>query len=411
MSACTTACEVAAGGIGEGSLTLTPVASSCIPLASSVSYDNPAMAGLAQTDLEYEVTRVKSPVLGRDLNPMGRGDGAYYANGGNFAPDGSIAIRGGNAVLIGRFSMGYGNSINNTVHPPYDGVKKPPETECWECIKTPPAGAELEMGACCAEVCGTMRELLEANPDIDVFDYLDAWLPCVCCACGCPPCRDVCCCMCDKLPAKLVVPGNPCDVFTPLHNPSLEPSRRYKGCTVWQETIIDRALCLAALSMSWCCENLWYVIHHGPEHFHDRVVGPQTFDYNCCPYPPEFVWRVIHELLRWPIVCTYGHPWAFAMYHPRPWPVGPFDLGPPVYWKYYTVDVGSIGWDAWSTFRLANSLLHEAAHFAGGRHKGSPTYEGVPGYFNPYAVGGCVNILARVMELAYGCYLGTEHGY
>ena len=42
---------------------------------------------VAQTDLEYEQTRVKNPAIGRDLNPMGRGDGAYYPDdGGSICP-------------------------------------------------------------------------------------------------------------------------------------------------------------------------------------------------------------------------------------------------------------------------------------------------------------------------------------
>jgi len=68
---------------------------------------------LAATDLEYEVTRVKSPVLGRDLNPMGRGDGTYYANGGNAALSASVAIRGAKPKLIGESTSGFGSSMNN----------------------------------------------------------------------------------------------------------------------------------------------------------------------------------------------------------------------------------------------------------------------------------------------------------
>jgi hypothetical protein len=67
---------------------------------------------LAASDLEYEGTRVKSPVLGRDLNPMGRGDGAYYADGGN-THGGSVAARRAKPVLIGNITGGYGSSVNN----------------------------------------------------------------------------------------------------------------------------------------------------------------------------------------------------------------------------------------------------------------------------------------------------------
>jgi len=61
---------------------------------------------LAATDLEYEVTRVKSPVLGRDLNPMGRGDGTYYAQG-------AFAIYEAKAEFVGEITSGFGNSVCN----------------------------------------------------------------------------------------------------------------------------------------------------------------------------------------------------------------------------------------------------------------------------------------------------------
>jgi hypothetical protein len=67
---------------------------------------------LAATDLEYEGTRVKSPVIGRDMNPMGRGDGTYYANGGN-ALGGSVTIYGARPPFIGEKAYGQGNGVNN----------------------------------------------------------------------------------------------------------------------------------------------------------------------------------------------------------------------------------------------------------------------------------------------------------
>jgi hypothetical protein len=84
---------------------------------------------LAATDLEYEVTRVKSPVLGRDLNPMGRGDGTYYANGGN-SSGGSIAVRGAKPSFTGNRSYGYGNDVNND-----ESESKGPNPNCFSmCI-------------------------------------------------------------------------------------------------------------------------------------------------------------------------------------------------------------------------------------------------------------------------------------
>jgi len=95
---------------------------------------------LAATDLEYEVTRVKSPVLGRDLNPMGRGDGTYYANGGNFAPSGSVALRGAMPRSVGERAFGFGNDVNNQcgagggMSPGLgeDWWQKPPEYRPWD---------------------------------------------------------------------------------------------------------------------------------------------------------------------------------------------------------------------------------------------------------------------------------------
>jgi len=79
--------------------------------ASSAATDHALQ--LAATDLEYEVTRVKSPVIGRDLNPLGRGDGTYYCNGGNYALSASLAIRGAKPRLVGDVATGYGSSVNN----------------------------------------------------------------------------------------------------------------------------------------------------------------------------------------------------------------------------------------------------------------------------------------------------------
>jgi hypothetical protein len=65
---------------------------------------------IAGVSLLYEGTRVKSYLLGRDLNPMGRGDGALYAEGmfsaGNTRP-----------ISINLSYVGIGNSISNLVLP------------------------------------------------------------------------------------------------------------------------------------------------------------------------------------------------------------------------------------------------------------------------------------------------------
>ena len=87
---------------------------------------------LAQTDLEYEVTRVKSPVLGRDLNPMGRGDGAYYADGGNDAHEGSVAIDSAKPETVGETALGYGNNVNNVSGLSPGGGQSDPKLPCYK---------------------------------------------------------------------------------------------------------------------------------------------------------------------------------------------------------------------------------------------------------------------------------------
>jgi hypothetical protein len=70
---------------------------------------------IAGISLLYEGTRVKSYLLGRDLNPMGRGDGMYYCQGGFGAgstrPSPTLTAIGG-----------WGNSVNNSPvnNSPYD---------------------------------------------------------------------------------------------------------------------------------------------------------------------------------------------------------------------------------------------------------------------------------------------------
>jgi len=51
-------------------------------------------------------------VIGRDMNPMGRGDGTYYCNGGN-AAGGSVAVYGAKPSFVGEVTSGYGSSVNN----------------------------------------------------------------------------------------------------------------------------------------------------------------------------------------------------------------------------------------------------------------------------------------------------------
>ena len=61
---------------------------------------------IAGVSLLYEGTRVKSYLLGRDLNPMGRGDGNYY-------PHGAFGIGNVRPIPTTSIVSGFGNSINN----------------------------------------------------------------------------------------------------------------------------------------------------------------------------------------------------------------------------------------------------------------------------------------------------------
>jgi len=119
------------------------------------AYGGEGTLALLATDLEFEGSRVKSPVTGSDFNPMGRGDGAYYA-------EGAFAIRGAKAsLLVGEITTGFGNSIcNGEAVPtaldlggsPVHGAFKQPAGECCgklqPTIKSPSAGAEQKGQEC-----------------------------------------------------------------------------------------------------------------------------------------------------------------------------------------------------------------------------------------------------------------------
>ena len=69
-------------------------------------YGGEGTLAILATDLEFEGSRVKSPILGRDFNPFGRGDGAYYAQG-------AMAIYNAKPAWIGEITTSWGNSICN----------------------------------------------------------------------------------------------------------------------------------------------------------------------------------------------------------------------------------------------------------------------------------------------------------
>jgi len=133
---------------------------------------------LGATDLEYEVTRVKSPVIGRDMNPMGRGDGTYYCNGGNLANGASLAIRGAKPVFTGVGTWGCGSSMNN----PSDDLSPPPMQDekscccglidCWKCptIESPigpegPDPTKIPFLDYCCEALKTWQTRDDCPPD------------------------------------------------------------------------------------------------------------------------------------------------------------------------------------------------------------------------------------------------------
>jgi len=138
---------------------------------------------LGATDLEYEVTRVKSPVLGRDMNPMGRGDGTYYANGGNYADSANVVVLGTKPAFIGTMAYGYGSSVNNTYSP--EECQKLRNEQLRRLEEDPACKKEigLDPNVCCITECGV------GLPEGEEKDRLRRSCDCCCClAKGCPPC-------------------------------------------------------------------------------------------------------------------------------------------------------------------------------------------------------------------------------
>jgi len=68
---------------------------------------------------------VKSPVIGRDLNPMGRGDGYYYMCGDYY-------IAAAKPFFVGQNARGYGSSINNSPDTPHELANDPCAQEIIE---------------------------------------------------------------------------------------------------------------------------------------------------------------------------------------------------------------------------------------------------------------------------------------
>ena len=156
MSACATACETEAGSRSE----LFSAYSTTLDADRSTLPVGRLSTMIVQTDLEYEQTRVKNPAIGRDLNPLGRGDGSYYPDGGNAASMASVAIADAKPRFVGKITYGFGSSMNNGGCPPPPLEGTPPEELPEECrqgalceyccyaLWEAPAGSEL---SCCPE--------------------------------------------------------------------------------------------------------------------------------------------------------------------------------------------------------------------------------------------------------------------
>jgi len=132
---------------------------------------------------------VKSPVTGRDFNPMGRGDGAYYAQG-------AFAIYEAKSGFVGEITTGFGNSICNGEAIP---VAADLGGSQFGCSRSKAAG----------ECCGTPLSMLPAA-DYSVLGGLGpgtvppGWsgFPCVgycppCCSAGCICSGSAMTCLCD----------------------------------------------------------------------------------------------------------------------------------------------------------------------------------------------------------------------
>jgi len=149
----------------------------------------------ALSELAYIGTRVYGPVIGRDLNPLGRGNGTYYHSG-------SQGVWEAKPPLIGDVGFGVGNSINDPGRgdpgAPPDAVIPPPpghHSEGGNDGKNGGSGggSGLEWKACCcgqiacafcamvipAPKPGCKMSVHCANPDWEAGEYYQE----KCCEC------------------------------------------------------------------------------------------------------------------------------------------------------------------------------------------------------------------------------------
>ncbi|MCD6283410.1 hypothetical protein J7J84_07435 [bacterium] len=207
---------------------------------------------LGATDLEYEVTRVKSPVIGRDMNPMGRGDGTYYANGGNYADSANVVISGAKPVFTGEAATGFGSGVNNTYSP--EECQKLRNEQLRRLEEDPACKKEigLDPTVCCITECGV------GLPDGKEKDRLRRSCDCCCClAKGCPPClyplppECILCCVGGYIGPGGVAcectdtsQGDPCD-----KEPGWDCDKIRERCNYVRT--------LGLLQYTWCEDQMW----------------------------------------------------------------------------------------------------------------------------------------------------------
>jgi len=149
---------------------------------------------LASTDLIYEGTRVKNAALGRELNPLGRGDGYYYPNGGNGVADGSIVVYDAKAMwTAGHLRSGFGSSINNQLGG--GGGGGPYRPSYVDLL----VEGQIQTGKCCCKQvsCGVCPTIMPHHRQCEMTfeEYVEKGSIDACCDClalKCTPIPDAC---------------------------------------------------------------------------------------------------------------------------------------------------------------------------------------------------------------------------
>ncbi|HHR85583.1 MAG TPA: hypothetical protein ENL23_04460 [Candidatus Acetothermia bacterium] len=162
-----------------------------------------------------------------------------------------------------------------------------------------------------------------------------------------------------------------------------------RTCNAEQRRILQKAIQLAMISLSTCCENKWYIVQHSGgncgNHYLGVPDGLHKIETGCCPFTQETITNVLIALQLTPINCTDDHGGSEG-YQTRG--------------KIYVNRDGIVD-QTRALFDLADTLIEEAAHAAKiGEHEenGPKTVSGV----NPKAVAQCVTALEKTVMLGYG---------